>query len=112
MTIEREDILHYLIHSVLLDRLELANVGYGPDDFSEATELLEGGNLSLDSVDALDLLVGIEKEYRLAPIEINGDFIEQHCSTIAGVIDMVLARLNAGAPSVAVEKVANVEFDH
>jgi acyl carrier protein len=91
--ITRNDIMHYLINSLLLGRLELADAGYGPADFCEDTALLSNDGLNLDSVDALDLLVGIEKKYQLEPIEINGDFIEENCATIARVIDMVQARM-------------------
>lgn len=101
MEIERKDIMHYLIHSLLLERLELGDAGYGPEDFTEDTELLGANGLNLDSVDALDLMVGIEKKYQLDPIEINGDFIEENCSTVARVIDMVQSRLKAAAPVVA-----------
>ncbi len=97
MDTQREDIMHYLINSLLLERLELADAGYGPDDFSEDTALLNKDGLNLDSVDALDLLVGIEKKYQLEPIEINGDFIEGNCATISRVIDMVQSRLKLPA---------------
>ena len=95
MNIARKDILHYIINSLLLERLELADTGYSPADFSEDTALLSKDGLNLDSVDALDLLVGIEKKYQLDPIEINGDFIEENCATIARIIDMVQTRLAA-----------------
>ena len=89
--------MHYLVNSLLLERLELADVGYGPDDFSEDTVLLGKDGVNLDSVDALDLLVGIEKKYQLDPIEINGDFIEENCATIACLIDMVQSRRKIAA---------------
>ncbi len=97
MEIERSDIMHYLIHSLLLDRLELADAGYGPEDFSEDTMLLSKDGLNLDSVDALDFLVGIEKKYQLKPIEINGDFIEHNCASISSVLDMVQSRMKVAA---------------
>lgn len=102
MEIARKEILHYLIHSLLLERLELVDDGYGPDDFTEETELLGANGLDLDSLDALDMMVGIEKKYELEPIEINGDFIEEHCSTIARVIDMVQSRVKLAALPVSV----------
>lgn len=97
MDSERAEIKHYLIHSLLLDRLELSDAGYGPDDFNDETALLSGEGINLDSVDALDLLVGIEKKYQLKPIEINGDFIEENCATISSVIDMVQSRMKEAA---------------
>ncbi|MCU1727308.1 MULTISPECIES: phosphopantetheine-binding protein [Pseudomonas] len=93
MSNQRQKIFHYIVHTILLERLELADDGYTATDFSEQTLLLSEGGLGLDSVDALDLLVGLERAYGLEPIEIEGDFIEQHFASIAAVIDMVQARL-------------------
>jgi len=101
MDTERKEIMDYLINIVLLERLELVDAGYSAADFTEDTELLDGNGLNLDSVDALDLLVGIEKKYNLEPIEINGDFIEDNCSTISRVIDMVQSRMRAASSAVS-----------
>jgi acyl carrier protein len=97
MKTARAEILDYLINSLLLDRLELADEGYGPTDFSEDTALLGDEGVGLDSVDALDLLVGVELKYQLKPIDIDSGFIADHCASIARVIDMVQARIAAGA---------------
>lgn len=101
MDTERKEIMDYLINVVLLERLELVDAGYSVADFTEDTELLDVNGLNLDSLDALDLLVGIEKKYKLEPIEINGDFIEENCSTIARVIDMVQSRMKAASSAVS-----------
>ena len=93
MQAARTEIMNYLVNSLLLERLELADEGYGPDDFSEETSLLSDEGLGLDSVDALDLLVGIEKKYQLKPIDIDSNFIKESCASIARVIDMVQARI-------------------
>ena len=102
MQIERAEIMRYLVNSLLLDRLELANEGYSPGDFSEDTLILSDQGLGLDSVDALDFLVGIEKKYQLKPIDIDANFIKDSCASISRVIDMVQARLlQAGATATA-----------
>lgn len=93
MKIERAEIMLYLVNSLLLDRLELANEGYSAGDFSEETLLLSDEGLGLDSVDAMDFLVGIEKKYQLKPIDIDGNFIQETCASISRVLDMVQARI-------------------
>ncbi len=93
MQIERTEIMLYLVNSLLLDRLELANEGYSAEDFSEDTLLLSDDGLGLDSVDALDFLVGIEKKYQLKPIDIDSNFIKESCASISRVLDMVQARM-------------------
>ena len=94
---DRSEIKHFLINSLLLDRLELANEGYKPEDFSEETLLLSEDGIGLDSVDALDFLVGIEKKYQLKPVDIDSHFITEYCATIGTVLDMVQARLMQAA---------------
>jgi acyl carrier protein len=91
MKTARAEMMDYLVN-LLLERLELANEGYGPSDFTEETSLLSSG-LGLDSVDALDLVVGMEKKYQLKPIDIDNNFIEESCASIARVLDMVQARM-------------------
>jgi acyl carrier protein len=93
MQTTRAEIMLYLVNSLLLDRLELANEGYGPNDFSEDTLLLSDEGLGLDSVDALDFLVGIEKKYQLKPIDIDNNFIRESCASISRVLDMVQSRM-------------------
>jgi acyl carrier protein len=97
MSIQRSDILNYLVNNLFLERLELGDAGYSAGDFSEETQILSSDGLGLDSVDVLDLLIGIEKKYQLKPIEIDSTFIEEVCSSISSVIDMVLERMQAAA---------------
>ena len=93
MNLQREDIFEFIVHNILLDRLELADEGYSSADFSEDTQMLSEEGLGLDSVDVLDLIIGVEKKYGFKPIEINSSYIEETCETIATVIDMVFSRL-------------------
>jgi acyl carrier protein len=97
MDIERAEIMHYLVNKLLLERLELADAGYNADDFTEDTLLLDAQGLNLDSVDALDFLVGLERKYKLEPVEIDRDFIDVQCVSIASVIDMVKVRMRVAA---------------
>jgi acyl carrier protein len=92
MNLQRNDILDFIVNNILLDRLELEDEGYSTEDFAESTLILSEEGLGLDSVDVLDLIVGIEKKYGFSPIEIDSDYIDATCESIATVIDMVLTR--------------------
>jgi len=93
MDLQRKEIFEFIVNNILLDRLELEDEGYSPADFSEDTQILSEEGLGLDSVDVLDLIVGVEKKYGFKPIEINSNYIEETCESISTVIDMVFSRL-------------------
>ncbi|MBZ9613151.1 MULTISPECIES: phosphopantetheine-binding protein [Rheinheimera] len=97
MNFSRNEILDFVVNSIFLDRLELADDGYSAEDFSEETLILSEQGLGLDSVDVLDLLVGIEKKYQFKPIEIDSTFIDEVCASIGSVIDMVQSRMKIAA---------------
>jgi acyl carrier protein len=97
MNYSRTDIFNFLVNTIFLDRLELADDGYSAADFSEETQILADDGLGLDSVDVLDLLVGIEKKFQFKPIEINSNFIDEVCASIGSLIDMVQSRMQMAA---------------
>lgn len=90
--IDRNEIEEFLVNDIFLKRLELEEDGYVRADFSEDTLILDDTGLALDSVDVLDLFVGIEKAFQLKPEAINGDFIESKCRSIGTLIDFVIER--------------------
>ena len=91
--IDRKKIEDFLVNEIFLKRLELDEDGFTPDDFSEDTLVFDKSGLGIDSVDALDLLVGIEKQYNFEPVAIDGDYIQEKCSSIASIIDMIIERM-------------------
>jgi len=97
MSILRKDIFDFIVNNIFLDRLELADEGFTAGDFQEDTQILNDDGLGLDSVDVLDLLVGVEKKFGFKPVEIDSNYIEETCDTIATVIDMVQSRLPKAA---------------
>jgi acyl carrier protein len=53
-------LLHRRVKSMIIERLQLE--GMTPDDIDNAAPLF-GDGLGLDSIDALELVIGIEKEF-------------------------------------------------
>src|SRR5579871_2516036 len=66
----REEIARYIKNDLLLDQLRLADTGVTIANIQDDTPLL-GSGLSIDSVDALDLLVGVEKKFGLTLPDLN-----------------------------------------
>jgi acyl carrier protein len=92
MNAQRKEIFDFIVNDIFLNRLELEDDGFSPDDFDENTQILNDSGLGLDSVDVLDLLVGVEKKYGFKPVEIDSAYIDETCESISTVIDMVQSR--------------------
>lgn len=77
------------IKTILLDRLELADTGLTREEITDDHLLLDAAGLGLDSVEALDLIVGCEKLFGLSAGQINKAFIESVCHSIGTLADYV-----------------------
>ncbi len=55
-----ESLLHRRVKELIINRLQLD--GVSPEDIDDAAPLF-GDGLGLDSIDALELVIGIEKEF-------------------------------------------------
>ena len=101
MSIEwtRDFILQFIRKDLLIERLDLGGNGVELSDIEEDTALL-GEGLSIDSVDALDLLVGIEKKFGLEFPDIGPDFVEASCKSVRTLTDLVVDSLAKKAAAV------------
>jgi acyl carrier protein len=90
----REAVLHFIRKDLLLEGLDLAGDGTTMDDIGEDTRLL-GEGLAIDSVDAMDLLVGVEKKFGLDLPDLDARLIESTCRSVGTLADFVMARLGA-----------------
>lgn len=88
-----QEIIHYIKQNLLLDRLELADTGLAFDDISDDHLLLDSAGLGLDSVEALDLLVGAEKEYGFQIKEIDKALIESACHSVRSFVAFIMDRI-------------------
>lgn len=87
----RESILLFIKKDLLLEGLDLASDGLTLEDIDEDTRLL-GEGLSIDSVDALDLLVGVEKKFGLQLPELEPSFVAETCRSVGSLADFVVAQ--------------------
>lgn len=88
----REEIVNFIKKDLLLERLDLANAGTTLEDIKDDTPLLHEG-LAIDSVDALDLLVEVEKTFGLKLPEMGRTFIERTCKSVQCLADYIVANL-------------------
>lgn len=77
------------IKQLLLVRLELEDTGLTAEEITADTLLLDDSGLALDSVEALDLLIGVEKSFGLRIENIDKRFIEATCHSVSSLADYV-----------------------
>ena len=87
------DVLDHIKRHLLLGRLELSDLGLTLESIADDVPLLDESGLGLDSVEALDLLVGVEKSYGFHIQQIDKSFIESTCYSTRSLAHYVLARL-------------------
>jgi len=90
---DERSILDCIKQDLLLDRLELADMGFTMETIADDALLLDETGLGLDSVDALDLLVGVERTFGFKFGEINKELIENTCRSLADLTRHIQLRL-------------------
>ncbi|MFL6624787.1 MAG: acyl carrier protein [Sulfurifustis sp.] len=88
----RDEVVDFVKKDLLLERLDLANTGVTLDDIKDDTPLLHDG-LAIDSVDALDLLVEVEKTFGVKFPDMGRSFIERTCKNVQTLADVIIASL-------------------
>ena len=84
-----------IIDVVIFEGLELAELGIERASIELDTPLFEQGGLGLDSVDALEILAGVQREFGVVFSDIDDDFISQNSSTVrqlTSTIELYLAK--------------------
>jgi len=87
-----DEIASFIKIDLLLDQLQLADTGLTIANLHDDTPLL-GGGLSIDSVGALDLLVGIEKKFGLTLPDLDATFIATTCANVGSLVAYVESEL-------------------
>ncbi len=82
---------------VIFEGLELEELGIELDEIELDTMLFEETGLDLDSVDALEVLAGVQREFGVTFPEIDSDFIENNASTVRQLATTVTQHLEETA---------------
>lgn len=88
----KDEIIEHIKKDLLLERLDLTNAGVTLQDIEDDTPLLHDG-IALDSVDALDLLVEVEKVFGIKLPELERPFVERTCKNVRSLADFIVANL-------------------
>ena len=88
-------IQNVIITDILLDGLDLADLGYEKDQISGATPLFdEADGLGLDSLAALEVAVAIQQKFGFKIETLDRAFFETNCVTVGTLARYVAGRLS------------------
>jgi acyl carrier protein len=77
--------------------LELDGLGVKLEDLEPETMLLSEEGLALDSVDALEIVVAIQKIFGLSIGNLDSNFFEANLQTVGSLVDYVSGALDIAA---------------
>ena len=83
------EIADHIRRKVIYEGLELAEIGIDPGDITDDVLLFDKDGLNLDSIDALEVVAGVQREFGLSLPNVDQAFMDEHCTTVARLACMV-----------------------
>ena len=83
------EIADHIRRKVVHEGLELEEIGIDLADITDEVPLFDEDGLNLDSIDALEILAGVQREFGLSLPNVDQAFIEEHCATVGRLARMV-----------------------
>lgn len=94
-TTELGSIRTIIIDDILLDGLDLAELGFEKDQISGATPLFdEAAGLGLDSLAGLEVAVAVQQKFGFKIETLDRAFFETNCVTVDTLASYVASRLS------------------
>lgn len=98
----RSEIADHIRLKVIYEGLELDEIGIELADVTDDVLLFEEEGLNLDSIDGLEILAGVQREFGLSLSNVDQAFMDEHCATVgrlAAMVEDLSRRGAAGNPS-------------
>ena len=90
-------IADHIRRKVVHEGLELEDVGIDLADVTDDVRLFDEDGLNLDSIDALEIVAGVQREFGLSLPNVDQAFIDEHCATVGRLAAMVEERSRGAA---------------
>ena len=90
------EVADHIRRKVIYEGLELEELGIDLADITDDVRLFDEDGLNLDSIDALEILAGVQREFGLSLPDADQAFIDEHCATVGRLASMV-ADMSRGA---------------
>ena len=85
-------IADHIRRKVIYEGLELEEIGIDLADITDDVLLFDADGLNLDSIDALEILAGVQREFGLSLPNVDQAFMEEHCTTVGRLARMVMEK--------------------
>ena len=82
-------IADHIRRKVIYEGLELEEIGIDLADVTDDVRLFDENGLNLDSIDGLEILAGVQREFGLSIPNVDQEFMNEHCSTVERLTRMV-----------------------
>ena len=94
VTISRtcSEIADHIRVKVVYEGLELEELGIELADVTDDVALFEEDGLGLDSVDALEIIAGVQREFGVTFPDVDQAFMDEHCATVGRLARAVQSR--------------------
>lgn len=83
------EIAEKIINVVIFEGLELEEIGIARDDIGLDTLLFDESGLGLDSVDGLEIIAGVQREFSVSFAGVDDDVIAKNSATVRQLTAMV-----------------------
>ena len=83
------DVADHIRRKVIYEGLELDELGIDLAEITDDVRLFDEAGLNLDSIDALEILAGVQREFGLSLPDADQAFIDEHCATVGRLARMV-----------------------
>ena len=74
---------------IIHEGLELDEIGIELAEVTDDVPLFDDDGLNLDSIDALEVLAGVQREFGLSFPDVDQAFMAEHCSTVGRLARLV-----------------------
>lgn len=91
---ERDQIAKIVKEKILYEGLNLVNLDLTLEDLHDDRVLFGPNGIGIDSVDSLEILMGIKKNFKLEIPNANAEFFENNFNTVGGIINYLHKVLN------------------
>ena len=86
------EIADHIRLKVIYEGLELEEIGIDLAEITDDVRLFDEDGLNLDSIDALEILAGVQREFGLSLSNVDQAFMDEHCVTVGRLASMVADR--------------------
>ena len=83
------DIADHIRTRIIHEGLELEEIGIELAEVTDDVPLFDDDGLNLDSIDALEVLAGVQREFGLSLPDVDQAFMAEHCSTVGRLARLV-----------------------